>query len=369
VPALPERDVLPYWLLFSIFAAGSLDFRRRESRASNTAPILAVAGVFIALMIGLRYEVGGDWMTYEDILLTTGYWDFATVLAGSDPGYGILNWVAAQLGWQIWFVNLVCGGIFSWGLIKFARQQANPWLAVLIAVPYLVIVVAMGYTRQGVAIGFILAGLAGVERSSLLRFAGYVFLATLFHKSAVIVLPLVALAATKRRIVIVPALLATALLLYYLFLDAAVDKLMINYVDAEYQSEGAAIRVAMNVPPAILFLLYHKRFALDEQTTKVWRNFALASLVALVLLGLTTATTAVDRIALYLIPLQMFVLSRLPNAFAGRGGTNGLLIAMVIAYSATIQMVWLNYATHASSWLPYQVYPFGAETSKILVDR
>jgi hypothetical protein len=361
--------VLPYWLLFSIFAAGSLDFRRRESRGDHAAPILAFAGVFIALMIGLRYEVGGDWLTYEDILLITGYSNLTTVLTESDPGYGLLNWVAAQLGWQIWFVNLVCGAIFSWGLIKFARQQSNPWLAVLIAVPYLVIVVAMGYTRQGVAIGFILAGLAGIERSSLLRFAGYVFLAALFHKSAVVVLPLVALAATKRRIITIPALLGTAVLLYYLFLDAAVDKLVTNYVDAEYQSEGAAVRVAMNVPPAILFLLYHKRFGLDEQTAKIWRNFALASLVALALLGFTTATTALDRIALYLIPLQMFVLARLPQAFGHRGGTNGMVIALVIAYSAAIQLVWLNYATHATEWLPYRVYPFGVETSRIPIDR
>jgi hypothetical protein len=355
--------LLPYWLLFSIFAAGSLNFQRRHPSGANTTPILVAAGVFIALMVGLRFEVGGDWMTYEDILLVTGYSDFWTIVREPDPGYGILNWVAAQLGWQIWFVNLICGGIFSWGLIKFARQQPNPWLAVLIAVPYLVIVVAMGYTRQGVAIGFILAGLAGIERSSLVRFAGFVFLAALFHKSAVVVLPLVALAATQRRIIIVPALLLTALLLYYLFLDAAVDNLVTNYVDAEYQSEGAAVRVAMNVPPAILFLLYHKRFILSEQTKKVWRNFALASLFALVLLGLTTATTAVDRLALYLIPLQMFVLARMPVAFGTRGGTNGMLVAFVIVYSATIQLVWLNYATHASSWVPYQLFPLDREAN------
>jgi hypothetical protein len=353
--------LLPYWLLFSIFAAGSLNFQRRHPMGATTTPILVAGGVFIALMVGLRFEVGGDWMTYEDILLVTSYSSFWTIIRESDPGYGLLNWVASQLGWQIWFVNLVCSAIFSWGLIKFARQQPNPWLAVLIAVPYLVIVVAMGYTRQGVAIGFILAGLAGIERSSLVRFAGYVVLAALFHKSAVVVLPLVALAATQRRIIIVPALLGTALLLYYLFLDAAVDKLMTNYVEAEYQSEGAAVRVAMNVPPALIFLLFRKRFQLSEQSYKIWRNFALASLFALALLGLTTATTAVDRIALYLIPLQMFVLSRMPVVFGTRGGVNGMVVGFVIMYSATIQLVWLNYATHAAAWIPYQVFPLDRE--------
>ncbi|HZG09343.1 MAG TPA: EpsG family protein [Allosphingosinicella sp.] len=361
--------MLPYWLLFSIFAAGSLNFQRKQAGGANSAPILAVAGLFVALMIGLRFEVGGDWANYEDILIVTGYTSFGAVLRESDPGYGVLNWTAARLGWQIWFVNLICGAIFSWGLIKFARQQPNPWLAVLIAVPYLIVVVAMGYTRQGVAIGFIMAGLAGLERSSLLRFATYVVLAATFHKSAVVVLPLVALAATQRRIIIVPALLGTALLLYYLFLDAAVDKLMTNYVDAEYQSEGALVRVAMNVPPAIVFLLFYKRFELREQSRKIWRNLALASLLALLMLGLTTATTAVDRIALYLIPLQIFVLSRMPLAFGSRGQANGLLIAFVIAYSAAIQLVWLNYATHASEWLPYQLFPLDHSAPLVPVGR
>ena len=361
--------MLPYWLLFSIFAAGSLNFQRRHPQGANTTPILAAAGVFIALMVGLRFEVGGDWTTYEDILLITGYSEFWTVVREPDPGYGVLNWISAQLGWQIWFVNLVCGAIFSWGLIRFARQQPNPWLAVLIAVPYLIIVVAMGYTRQGVAIGFILAGLANIERTSLVRFAGYVFAAALFHKSAVVVLPLVALAATQRRIITVPVLLGTAVLLYYLFLDASVDKLMTNYVEAEYQSEGAAVRVAMNIPPAIVFLLSQKRFQLAEQSKKIWRNFALASLFALVLLGLTTATTAVDRLALYLIPLQMFVLSRMPVAFGTRGGTNGILVAAVIAYSATIQLVWLNYATHAFAWIPYGVFPLDRDANVVPVER
>jgi hypothetical protein len=185
----------------------------------------------------------------------------------------------------------------------------------------------------------------------------------------VVVLPLVALAATQRRIVIVPALLGTALLLYYLFLDAAVDKLMTNYVDAEYQSEGAAVRVAMNVPPALLFLMFSQRFQLAEQTRKIWRNFAYASLFALVMLGLTAATTAVDRIALYLIPIQIFVLSRMPVAFGNRGQANGLLIAFVVAYSATIQLVWLNYATHASAWVPYQLFPLDRDASLVPLER
>ena len=97
---------------------------------------------------------------------------------------------------------MICAAIFVWGLMRFAEAQERPWLAVVVAIPYLVIVVAIGYTRQGVSIGLIMAGLASyVHKGSVLRFAAYVALAATFHKTAVVALPLVALANERGRAV------------------------------------------------------------------------------------------------------------------------------------------------------------------------
>jgi hypothetical protein len=350
--------VFPYWLLFSLFAAGAIQFRAGPGRRIEGGLLLLAMAVFTALMIGLRYEVGGDWINYVDILhdiTLYGVWG----PRGQDPGYGILNWLAGQAGFGIWAVNLVCAIIFTWGLVKFARRQPNPWLVMVVSVPYLIIVVAMGYTRQAVAIGFILAGLAEMERRSWLRLAVYMLLAATFHKSAIVVMPLVALTATKNKFLTPVLLLLTALLLYYLFVQASVDRLMTNYVEAQYNSQGAATRVAMNVPPALIFLLFRKRFQLEEQQAKLWRNFSLGAFLALALLMFTTASTAVDRLALYLIPIQMFVLGRLPTAFTERGRPNLIIAIAIIFYSAVIQFVWLNHADNAWAWLPYRMIPVG----------
>lgn len=332
-------------------------YRPRPRGEDQGGPLFLAMGILTILMIGLRYEVGGDWVTYREIFDFIGYQRFGDALGTSDPGYAVLNWIIGKIGVGIWAVNLVCGLIFTWGLVKFARRQPNPWLLMVVAVPYLIIVVAMGYSRQGVAIGFILAGLSVVQRTSLLRFAFYIVCAAAFHKSAVIVMPLVALSATRERLVTTVILFLTAILLYYLFIQESFDRLLTNYVEAEYNSQGAAIRVAMNLPPAIIFLLFQKRFELPTQEARLWRNFAISSFLALFLLVFTSSSTAVDRIALYLIPLQMFVLSRLPQAFPDRRRSNGLLMISVIGYSALIQFVWLNYAANAGYWLPYQLYP------------
>jgi hypothetical protein len=52
------------------------------------------------------------------------------------------------------------------------------------------------------------------------------------------------------------------------------------------------------------------------------------------------------------MPLQIAILSRAPIVFGARLGT-----ILVLGYSLAIQFVWLNFATHAKYWIPYQAYP------------
>jgi hypothetical protein len=361
LPARPHRSsdgLFPYWLLFTLCAAGAVQYRRLEHRSRQGGPLLIAVAIITLLMIGLRYEVGGDWVNYEYIFDFARYQDVQDVLGRSDPGYGLLNWAVKHAGLDIWVINLVCAVFFTWGLTKFIRTQPNPWLALLVAVPYLVIVVAMGYTRQAVAIGFILVGIARLQtRQSMLEFGFYILLAAAFHKTAIIVLPLVAFAATRNRYLMIGLAALTGAMLYYLFLNAAIDRLMENYVTQEYDSQGAAIRVAMNLPPAALFLLFQKRFGLSDFDRKLWRNFALAAFAALVLLMMLNSSTVVDRLALYLIPLQLVVFARLPTVFAHGGKESGPFTLLVIGYSALVQFVWLTSAANADYWLPYKVYP------------
>lgn len=360
--------MLPYWFLFSLCAAGALQYRPNLRKTEHGGPLLVIAAVLILFMIGFRYQVGGDWINYAWTFQLIRYEGLGDVLRMRDPAYALLNWWAHQLGADIWFVNVICAGVFIWGFTKFVRQQPNPWLAVVAAVPYLIIVVAMGYTRQAVAIGFILAGIAQMrDRQSMVKFGLYVAAAAVFHRSAVVILPMVALAATKNRFVMVAIGAALATLLYYQFIDAEVDRLMNNYVTQNYDSQGALIRVGMNIPPAALFLLFQRRFGLSDFEGKLWRNFAIGAFLALGLLMLLESSTIIDRLALYLIPLQLLVFSRLPTAFPLAGKQNGQLTVAVIGYSALVQFVWLTAAAHAHFWVPYHFWPIGQDVCQRIV--
>lgn len=345
--------MIPYWLLFGYFAFGAVLSNSSATGRQASSPPILFGALVLMLMIGLRFDVGADWQTYEFLFQFAGRADLWRVLEIGDPGYQFVNWLVNQLGTGFWLVNLICAAIFAWGLQRFARAQADPWLALVVAIPYLVTVVAMGYTRQSVAIGIILAGLASLQRgSSMPRFALYVVGAALFHRTAVVVLPLVVFAADRNRFMNLLAGVAACVVLYDAFLSDSVDRFVSNYLDREYNSQGAAIRVTMSLLPATIFLAAAQRFRFPPHDHNIWRNFSLAAWVLLILLLVLPSSTAVDRLALYVIPLQLAVLARMPRAF----DSSGALRVAILVYSAAALFVWLNFASHAEYWLPYRLY-------------
>jgi hypothetical protein len=245
--------------------------------------------------------------------------------------------------------------------VHFARRQPNRWLACLVAIPYLVIVVGMGYTRQAVAIALMMMAIVAFTGERFIRTLVLISSAVLFHKTALIIIPLLLLTIARTRAAIAGVMLISMMILYYVFLGSSLDRLMENYEDANYDSAGAAVRLAMNVVPAVIFLPLQRRFGFSEIERKLWRNFALAAVAAALALLIFQSSTAVDRLALYLVPLQVVVFSRLPYMAGLNSSTRFTLIAAVIGYSAAVQFVWLQFATHADAWLPYQIYTFGED--------
>ncbi|MCA0197291.1 MAG: EpsG family protein [Proteobacteria bacterium] len=345
----------PFWLMFLVPAWAILVPARLPPRQVMIA--WWAVGMVFALMIGFRYEVGGDWGAYLRHFEATSLLRFSEIFGKGDPGHYFVNWLVARLGGGVQWVNLLYGSVLMWGTVVFCRKQPWPWLALLVAVPYMLIVVGMGYSRQAMALGFALAGLVALGEHRIRTFVVCIALGALFHKSAVLLLPIAVLANSRNRFLTAGMVGATFVLLYFLLLADDADALWTNYVEYQMQSQGAKIRVLMNVVPAALMLLFGKRLAPDRQERRLWTIIALLALLCLPLVSL--ASTAVDRVALYLIPLQLFVFARIPLL----AGTNirmrtGLVLG-VIGYYAAVQFVWLNFATHAQYWLPYQFRLFG----------
>ena len=335
--------------------AGGARLKLEQTRLNRAWMGVALA---LTLLIGYRFEVGGDWGNYLRNFQASAFNNIFEVFSADDPGYRLLEFIAIEFDWGVVGVNLLGAAIFSFGLAVFCRDLPRPWLALAVAIPYLVMIVAMGYTRQGIALGCAMVGLVALGRQRYVTFLVWVFIAATFHKSAVLLIPIAGLAAVRRRLFVALLAAATTLLAYFLMLEDSVEAFQTNYLEAEYQSEGAFVRLAMNALPALMLLLFRKRFAMSLPQEKLWRWFALISVALFTYYFFAESSTAVDRVGLYMLPLQLVVFSYFPEVMGSRRGGNTGLVLVVLLYYATVEFVWLNYATHAFAWLPYRFYPF-----------
>jgi hypothetical protein len=358
--------MLIYWLMFLIPAGLALreSVRKQVLTDAWRAETFRFPGLWwlillaLTLLVGWRFQVGGDWGNY------LRNFDRAFYLSGdldwwlNDPGYRLLEYVSVQFGWGIYGVNLLAGALFSLGLVVFCRHLPRPWLALAVSIPYLVMILGMGYSRQGIALGLLMIGLVTLGRGEVTKFLVWAVIAATFHKSAVVLIPLAALAASQRRVFVVFWAVIVTGISYVVLLQDAVEGLRSGYIDAQYQSQGALVRLLMNALPAALLLWKRRRFETTIPKQKLYFWMAVIGVGLAVLSYYSPSSTAVDRMGLYILPLQLMVFSYLPEVLGKRRGNNTIWVLLVLAYYASVEFVWLNFATHAFAWIPYQFYPW-----------
>ena len=179
----------PYFLIFLLAAFFALAASPDAPKGGAGRSAFIFFAILLALMIGFRWRVGGDWSWDTQRMIRVGDADLTDYFALADPGYALLMWLGTKSGFNIWFVHLLGGGIFAYGLWRLCVDQPHPWLCAVVAIPYLVIVVAMGYDRQAVAIGFVMLAMVAIRHRSMAVFAASMALATMMHLTALALIP------------------------------------------------------------------------------------------------------------------------------------------------------------------------------------
>lgn len=338
-----------YLLLWGGIITACLTLSQKDRHVNYI--FLKLVFVLLVVLIGFRHQVGGDWVNYQAIFDNMQGANLLQAMVTTEPAYGFMNWLANQFNLTVHFVNLGCALLFVWGLARLCMKQPQPWFGLLISIPYLVSVVAMGYTRQSAAIGLAMVALVMLIEHRPWHFVALIVAAAFFHKSVVILFGLLPLALPNIKIgKLFFVLLAVASAGLLLVIDR-LGGLWNLYVTQGMESDGGLVRVLLNAVPAVCFLLarhkWQKRWPFSYSLL-LWLSIA-----ALVLLPLQfLASTAVDRISLYLIPLQIMVFSSLPLLFNGVSKFI-CIFAIIIVYSS-VYLVWLNFSYWAQCcWIPY----------------
>ena len=354
-----------YWLLFLVPAFFALIGDRRNINhltnkfSTKIDPLWLSVICVLTMVIGFRYYVGGDWGNYYwQVERSIGVPFTESFTLRGDPLFSILNWLSGNLGFGVYGVQVTAGIIFSYGLTKFCLTLPRPFLALTVAIPYLVIVVAMGYSRQGLALGLVLLGLIALMDKRKTKFLILVLIASSIHKSAVILLPMLGYVSETNKIWNIIWVAFGCVIAFFVFVSAYIEFLIYGYFESEYNSSGAFIRLAMSMICASIFLLFSKNFNFNNHNVLIWKYFSYASLILFFGLFISPSSTALDRIALYFIPLQLLVLSYLPELFSRSKKFSQTLKWSIVFYCSMVLMVWLFFADSSFRWIPYKSFLF-----------
>lgn len=351
--------MLIYWILFAIPVAAALTVKPRDWPGFSTQGQVLLALIFAAFYVGVsfvRFEVGSDWYAYEAMYYLASGEPFAGAFSVTDPLFSLLLWLSSRIGGDVYPVNAFCSVILVAGVLRVAAMTREPWLAVTASVPYLLIVVGFGYVRQSAAIGLVLLAIGTLDSRRHLQTVALLLLASGFHSTVVVLFPIFGFAMANRNKLAVLFLMSAGVAMLFVFAASQLQSFSEGYFETEYSSGGALVRLLMGFIPSALLLLRWKEVDSPYRVRMMWLGMALGNVAALVALAVSPSSTVIDRMALYFAAVQIFVFGEVLRLF-GLSQRNLLLARLLaIALSACVMLVWLNLATHAGDWVPYETF-------------
>ena len=358
----------PYFFIFGLASLFALNPINISKGLENILWILVI--IFGTLFIGLRFEVGGDWLNYfhsYDRLSVIPFTEWLNV-SRFDPGYLAIVLICSVFDTGVMGVNIFCGLIVMNCLVFFARQQPLPWITIVAAIPFFIIGVSMGTVRQGLALSIILVALTYVDKN-IFRYCMWILLAMLFHKSAVLMLGLAFFKIRNKHALFVLISLIVILGVIGSQLDSVKILILAYVLDPDYQSDGALIRVLVSMLPFIGSLFFYKK--ISAEYPDYWAYFLIGVATFILVYMSFSFSTLVDRIAYYTIPLQLALWPRIIAVQDQPLMRSYFKISFICGYFLMLY-VWLAYANHSWAWLPYQIYwpgEFGVSPSSLCLEH
>ena len=345
------------WLFFSLLSIGEKYNLFKENISKK---LIFFVIIMMILFIGLRINVGCDWITYKEIFKVISNSNILKLTDGGriEIGYALINKFISKIGGNIYFSNTLMATFFIVPLTISFKKLRKPFLSFLIAYPYLIIVIGMGPVRQAVAMSLIALSSFYINKNfktfALLNiFALSLHLSSLFTSLIVLFSSKNLKDIIKNNWILISLFLLISILIFYLY---SYDHLYIKFYAYLFKTrfkdaKSHVIIWAMNIfPYIILFVnknINYKEIKIFEVHKKVFLALCILPLFSII------NTTLTYRLYISLIPYSIFLLTDLVD--------KKLFIPIKFNfyiynfYSIILLSVWLNFSKHAYCWIPYRI--------------
>ena len=349
----------PYYFLISLslFGGGVLKYKPQYRRF-----FLFITGTAFWFLASMRYVTGFDYRFYEGIFESVSNSGIAEILTSDiiEPGYAVLNRAISCFGgdyrvflfaFHLIFAILV----FVW----IARYSPEPWLSVFLFTTLQYFAFSMNFLRQALAAAILLWTYPFMKSRRLLPCLGIILLASTFHRTALIMLPLcflLTLRPTRRRYA--SALLITVIA--YLSMDTVIGLVLRllpkyqHYLTERYWQGNSILYILLPLGCFLFTLPLLKQAWQNPNTSPVLANAMFYSMLIQIFI---TKHFILERLSIYVAFFSLIALPEAVNASCRLSRKSRLLLLITGC---------LIYFLFAASQNFHGVYPYRGIWDKAL---
>lgn len=351
-------SLLVYFVLF--FASTAL-LSFGIKRSSRLLRLIAVAIPTIA--VGLRVDVGTDYNSYVLLYQKFSEMSFSDLMAATgdedlEIGYFALIKLASVFTNDPWLMFMLAASL-TIGIAYLAIKRLSPKNIPLTFLLYLLILVPfiMNGVRQGIAVSIIFFAYSYIIRGKLTKYVITVLIASLFHTSALALMPLYLLRfiTVKKRIdepftLLMSAFLGviTVLLIPTILTIISFIPALNTYLRYEDWEGGKALYplVSMAILTPIVIVTY-------QRLTKI--NPVMQLMAALFFLEFATLflggiSTAFSRMSFYFAIGGLVYIANVPSIFSV--DTRRIVQSMIVLYGL-VYFIMFYYIAGYADIIPY----------------
>ncbi|MEI6603055.1 MAG: EpsG family protein [Clostridia bacterium] len=304
--------------------------------------LIMVAFVFVT---GFREEVGTDYWTYKSIYEMTKYNPLDNILNFDEPGINFIIWISYII-FDSPVTMFVISSLITTVLVLYGAtiKKDNFFLIMMLYIFMGNWLNSFNAVRQCLAVAVIFAGHALAKKHWIIKYVIVVFIAMLFHQSAIVMLPI--LFVVQRKIdakqiaILIIGAVVVSVLYQNIFVWLGATDNNVEYFTRQINP----IRVIVNFIPFFFCLFVRNREAFFEEN-KFYINMALINGILVII---TMYSAYLNRITLF---TSIFAILLLPKAIATLDVKNRNLITVIMLLLYFI--FWYVEINTSGNLLPY----------------
>ena len=156
-----------------------------KSNEKTRSFVLFVIMLFFSLVIGLRYNVGTDYMPYKDIYIMQYFPDV-------ESGFALMNRILYWLGLPFSSIFILVAFLQLYFFVKGVESINKKYLplAIFFYFTTLYLFLSLNVLRQTLAFSILVYSIKFIVEKKIFKYVLTIFLASTLHKSALVLLPL-----------------------------------------------------------------------------------------------------------------------------------------------------------------------------------